>query len=812
MLKNYFSIAYRNLRKNYVFTFINLLGLSLGMTAFILIFQYISFEKSVNGFHTNLPNIYKLITQSQKGDMWDNTAPGLAVIGKQQIGEIKDFCRLALGSNLGDGVVSIGDTPEKVQSFREGNFAYAESNFFGVFTFQLKNGNANALKNPNSVALSESISKKYFGKQNPLGKLLTLDNQFGTTLYTVTAVYKDMPENSDLQLDILFSLQTLANKANSNGNEWASLDGLNSQWLKTYFLLQPGTDPAIVETKAIELKKKLAPENTDLFLLQPFAHQHLGKSLSDKMPTTGNLGFIYLLTGISILIVVIAWFNYVNLSTASALKRAKEVGIRKVAGASKSQLIRQFLGESLTMNLVAFLLALALVNLSQTAYNYFIGKQLSFEVFQQNNLWLIGLGLIVIGSVASGAYTSFALSSFKPSETLKGIFSKSGEGIWLRKTLVVFQFSISIALIGCTIILQRQLHFLQNKELGMDLTQLLVMVGPEIGRDETFKNRATGFENELAQLGFVETYCRTASVPIEGYNYSTSGVTKQNPLPGDEKLGYAMMMAGYNFFKTYSISIAAGKEFTEEMGNRPWGEVDKIMANEKAVAQLGFSSNEEAVGQKIIFENKEYELIGVVKDYHHLSVRQAIDPIIFLPKNNGGYYTTKITTNNIQEKVAVLNNLYRKYFPGNPFDYYFLNDKYNQLYKTEQQYGTLFTIASVLAIFIACLGLFGLATFTVEQRIKEIGIRKVLGASVFQINKLVSKDFLVLVILSIVIATPLSWYAMHEWLQSFAYQTQITWWIFGVAGLVALLIALVTVSSQAIKAAMGNPVESLRSE
>ncbi len=812
MLKNYLFTALRNLRKNYVFTFINLLGLSLGMAAFILIFQYISFEKSVNGFHTNLPNIYKLITQSQKGNMWDDTAPGLAIIGKQQIGEIKDFCRLALGSNLGDGVVSVGDSPEKAQSFREGNFAYAESNFFDVFTFLLKSGDINALKSPNSVALSESISKKYFGTQNPIGKVVTLNNQFGTTLYTVTAIYADMPENSDLRLDILFSLQTLANKANANGNDWANLDGLNSQWLKTYFILQPEVDPSIVETKAIELKKKLAPENTDTFLLQPLANQHLGKSLSDKMPTTGNLGFIYLLTGISILILVIAWFNYINLSTASALKRAKEVGIRKVAGASKSQLIRQFLGESLTMNVVAFLLALALVNLLQAVYNYFIGKQLSFAVFQQNNLWLIGFGLIVIGSVASGAYTSFALSSFKPSETLKGIFSKSGEGIWLRKTLVVFQFSVSIALIGCTIILQRQLHFLQNKDLGMDLTQLLVMVGPEIGRDETFKNRATGFENELAQFGFVENYCRTASVPVDGYNYSTSGVTKQNPMPGDEKLGYAMMMAGYNYFKTYSIPIAAGKEFTEEVGNRPWSEINQLMANEKAVAQLGFLSNEEAIGQKIIFENKEYELIGVVTDYHHLSVRQAIDPIIFLPKNNGGFYTAKIATQNIQNNVAALNNLYKKYFPGNPFDYYFLNDKYNQLYKTEQQYGTLFTVASTLAIFIACLGLFGLATFTVEQRIKEIGIRKVLGASVFQISKLVSKDFLVLVILSIAIATPLSWYAMKTWLQGFAYQTEITWWIFGIAGIIAVLIALVTVSTQAIKAAMSNPVESLRSE
>jgi putative ABC transport system permease protein len=814
MLKNYFTTAFRNLRKNPVFTFINLMGLSLGMAAFILIFQYISFEKSVNGFHTNLPNIYRIITETKNGDVWDDTAPGLALIGKQQISEIKDYVRLALGTSLGDGVVAIGDTPEKTQSFREGNFAYAEGNFFEVFSFKLNQGATNGLKEPNTVAISESTSKKYFGKENPIGKIITLNNQFGKTLYTITVVYADMPENSDFRFDIVFSLQTLANKANLNGNDdWASLDGLGSQWLKTYLLLHSGASSTAVESKAMEIKKKLNPENTDVLLLQPLSNQHLAKSLGEKMPTTGNLGFIYLLTGISILILVIAWFNYINLSTAGSLKRAKEVGIRKVAGASKLQLVRQFLGESLAMNVIAFLLALALVNLLQGSYNYFIGKDLSFGIFQQNNLWLVGFALIVIGSIASGAYTSFALSSFKPSETLKGIFSKSGDGIWLRKTLVVFQFTISIVLIASTIILQRQLHYLQNKNLGMELNQLLVINGPEVGKDETFKGRSAGFDQELNQLAFIDSYSRTGGVPIDGYNFSTSGVTKLNPLPGDEKLSYSMITVDYKYFKTYSIGLVAGKDFTEEMGSKSkWAEIDKAIINEKAARQLGFSSNEEAIGEKVVLEKQELEIIGVVRDYHHLSLRQAIDPIVFLPRNNGGFYTAKITTQNIAANVVALDKLFKKYFPGNPFDYYFINDKYNEQYKTEQQYGALFSIASGLAIFIACLGLFGLATFTVEQRIKEIGIRKVLGASVFQISQLVSKDFLVLVIISILIATPLSWYAMNEWLQGFAYQTEITWWVFGIAGLVAVLIAIVTVSSQAIKAAVSNPVESLRSE
>jgi putative ABC transport system permease protein len=814
MLKNYFTTAFRNLRKNSVFTFINLMGLSLGMAAFILIFQYISFERSVNGFHTNLPNIYRLITETKGGDVWDDTAPGLAPIGEQQISEIKEYVRLALGTSLGDGVIAIGDSPTNSQSFRERNFAYAEGNFFQVFSFQLIHGAANALKEPNTVALSESSAKKYFGKENPIGKVITLNNQFGKTLYTVTLMYADMPQNSDFRFDVVFSLQTLANKANLNGNDdWASLDGLGSQWLKTYLLLQPDANIASVEEKAMAIKSKMNPDNTDVFKLYPFANQHLAKSLSDRAPVTGSLGFVYLLTGIAVLILVIAWFNYINLSTAGSLKRAKEVGIRKVAGASKIQLVRQFLGESLVMNLTGFVIALALVNLFQGAYNYFIGKDLGFGTFGQNNLWLTGIALIVVGSISSGAYTSFALSSFKPSQTLKGIFSKSGEGIWLRKTLVVFQFTISIVLIACTLILQRQLHFLENKNLGMDLSQLLVIEGPEVGKDETFKGRSAGFDQELGQLGFVENYSRTGGVPIDGYNFSTSGVTKLNPIPGDEKLSYSMITVDYKYFKTYSIEFAAGKDFTEEMGStRTWAEIDKAIINEKAMRQLGFTSSGEAIGQKIVLDKQQLEVIGVVKDYHHLSLRQAIDPIVFFPRNNGGFYSAKISTQNISTNIATLDKLFKKYFPGNPFDYYFINDKYNEQYKTEQQYGTLFSIASGLAIFIACLGLFGLATFTVEQRIKEIGIRKVLGASVFQISKLVSKDFLVLVIISILIATPLSWYAMNQWLQGFAYQTEITWWVFGIAGIVAILIALITVSSQAIKAGMSNPVESLRSE
>lgn len=813
MLRNYFTTTLRNLQKNTVFTFINLMGLSMGMATFILIFQYISFEQSVNGFHANLPNLHRVLMQSKNGEVWDGIAPGLMPISKQQLTEIKDFCRIAEGSSLGNGVVTLGASSSTEKLFREKNFAYADGNFFELFTFHITEGVASSLKQPNTVALSHSTAKKYFGEKNAVGNVLILNNQFGKTFYTITTVFDDMPQNSDFQYDLIFSIETLANKANLNGNEaWASLDGLGSQWMKAYLFVQPAVNLNLLETKITEVKKKANPEGTEMIRLQPMAQQHLASSLNENFPTTGSLGLIYLLSGISIFILAIAWFNYINLSTASSLKRAKEVGIRKVAGASKQQLIWQFLGESLLMNLLAFIIALAVVNVLQGSYNYFIQKELSFKVLEQNNFWVIGLGFIIIGSLASGGYTAFALSSFSPSKTLKGIYGKSSSGIWMRKTLVVFQFTTSIVLIASTLILQRQLHYVQNENLGMEIGQLFVINGAEVGKDETFKSRSTGFENELAQHGFIESFCRTGGVPVEGYNYATPGITKQNPLPGDEKLVYSILEIDFRFLDTYSIKLAAGQEFTEELGNRPYGERDKIMVNEKAANQLGFATSEEAVGQKVIMESKAYEVIGVVKDYHHLSLHQAIDPIIFFPRNSGGFYTLKLSTENIQAHVASLNKLFKKYFPGNPFVYSFLDDNYNLQYKTEQQYGTLFSIASCLAIFIACLGLFGLAMFTVEQRTKEIGIRKVLGASITKITTLLSKDFLVLVTIAIIIATPLSWYAMHKWLQDFAYRIEISWWIFGIAGGIAVSIALITVSSQAIRAALSNPVESLKNE
>ncbi|ADB40608.1 ABC transporter permease [Spirosoma linguale] len=816
MFLNYLKIALRTLRKNRAFSLINMAGLALGIATFAFILEYVAYERSVNTFHKNLPTLYRMLTQTKEGDIWSDMAPAVGPLAKREFPEVTDFCRI--GDHSANGIVSFADGKpgQAPQSFRESRLAYADANFFTLFTFPVVRGDAAAaLVQPNTVALSASQARKYFGAKQPLGQQLVLNNQFGKTRYTVTAVYADMPQNSDLIFDAVFALQTLANPANLNGNDWARLDGFDGNFLTTFLKLAEASPGQLVDHEALAAKfnaynRKVQPENETVFMLQPARNLHLAASLSDTYRTSGSLGFVYLLSGIAGLILLIAWFNYINLSTAGALKRAKEVGVRKVIGAGPKQLIGQFLGESLLLNIVGFGLALTLVLSLQKAFNEFVGRDLSLAVLNTNGVWVAGLALLVVGAVASGGYVAFALTSFKPIQTLKGSY-QAGKGGWLRKTLVVAQFSASVALVIATIVLYRQLQYMQNKDLGMKLTQRVVIKRPEIG-EGPFAPRAVLLENQLMQLPYVKNLSQTSIVPGNFYNFTANGVTKQNPRPGDEKKGYSMGIIDDRFLKTYEIGLAAGRNFTIQETEPGWEKSAKLMINETAARQLGFASSADAVG-KFINWGQLYEIVGVVKDYNHQGLQRAIDPVIFMPRRSLSDMTIQLATGErMADKIAELERLYKASFPGNPFEFYFADENYNKQYQSEQQYGQVFTIASALAIFIACLGLFGLATFTTEQRTKEIGVRKVLGASVASIVTLLSKDFLKLVLVSIVIASPLAWYAMNQWLQNFEYKSEISWWVFALAGGLAICIALLTVSFQSVKAALMNPVKSLRSE
>ena len=811
MFQNYLKTTLRQFWRNKINATVNIVGLALGITAFVFILEYVSFEKSYNSFHQNLPVLYRLLTRTVQGKIQTDIAPAVAPLAKQQFPEVQDFCRLAEHSANGIITYTLNKNDRSQQSFREGKLAYADGNFFSMFTFPLVEGNvASALMRPNTVALSQSQAHKYFGKSKAVGRTLTLNNQFGKTLYTVTAVYATMPQHSDLSFDAVFSLETLANPANLNGNKWADLTSFDGSYLTTFLQLSKNTDYGGVESKFNELVKKLNPSDETLFLLQPAATMHLGAALGDSYPTNGSLGLMYLLSGIAGLIVLIAWFNYVNLSTAGALKRAKEVGVRKVTGANSRQLMAQFLGESLLLNLFGFGLAFVLIALLQSVFNGFIKKDLSLRVLLEGGYWLIGLSMLVVGALASGGYVAYTLLSFQPAQTLKGAV-KTGKGHWLRQTLVVTQFSASVILVIATLILYRQLDYMQRKDLGVKLDQRVVIGGPSVGDAQSITNRTTALEQELSQLPYVKNFCQTGMVPGEYYNGTTNQVTKQNPRPNDGKQTYSMGVVDDRYLTTYSIELAAGRNFTPREAELGWEKSGKLLVNETAARQLGFGSAKAAAGQTIHW-TQDYEIVGVVRDYHHKGLRQVIEPVIFLPSRSASNLTVHLTTDRIHTKMTQLERLYKASYPGNPFEFFFVEERYNKQYQSEQQYGKLFTIASALAIFIACLGLFGLTSFTTEQRIKEIGIRKVLGASVIGIVRLLSQDFLKLVLISIVIASPVAWWAMSWWLRDFAYRVNIEWWVFVVAASLAVGIALLTVSFQSVKAALMNPVKSLRSE
>ena len=831
MLRNYLKIAWRNLRKNRVFSLINITGLAVGIAAFLLILEYVSFERSYNQFHQKLPNLYRVLNATKEGQSSEFVAPGIGPLAKAGFGEITNYCRVASG--VGEGIVTTASGAVTLRSFREEGVLLADGSFFDMFSFPVTAGQVSRLTQPNTVAMSVTTARKYFGTKPAIGQVLTLNNQFGKTPYTIVATYADIPTNSDIQADLVFSLATLNNPANLGKADWADLKGLESGFLQIYLQLPDETNIQSMEGKLTRLIGQKSPrfaETKATVKLQPARQMHLADSLVDTYPTTGKLSFVYLMGGIALLILLIAWFNYVNLSTVASLKRAKEVGVRKVAGATRGALTGQFLGESVLLNGLGFGLGLLLLSLLQKPFNDLIGKELSMSVLGSGNLWMAGLTFLLMGALASGGYTAFALSGMPTISTLKGAFVGSVKGALLRQFLVVFQFVVSIALIVATAVLYRQLQYMQQQELGVTTMQVLVIRGPEVNKDSTFKQRSSAFRNELAGQSFVERVSLTGTIPGQYCNFSTSGITKQrNARPDDDKKNYNMAIVDDQYLPTFGITLAAGRNITPAEAQKGFAS-NRVMLNETAVKALGFASAQAAIGQQITWQDGS-EIVGVVKDYHHQSLQQSIGPIVFQPSYNDHYFAIKLLTRNrtgsdagpapsirpagvgeIQANIARLSGLYRQYFPGNPFEYYFADEKYNQQYQTEQQYGRIFTTAALLAILIACLGLFGLAAFTAEQRTKEIGVRKVLGASVASIVALLSKDFLKLVLIAIVIASPIAWWVMNRWLQDFAYKITIEWWVFAGAGVLAVGIALLTVSFQSVKAALMNPVKSLRSE
>ncbi len=804
MIRNYLKSAWRNIRKNKLFSFINILGLSIGIATCFIIMLYVQDELSYDRFNKNADNIVRVVFHANlNGGKIDESVsmPPVAQTMKKDFPEVRDATRIL---SFGNPQIIYNHTV-----FKDDRFALVDPNFFSIFTLPMIKGDPKtALAQPDAIVLTQETAEKYFGKADPIGKVIQI-NTDGNRVYKVTGVIKNIPANSHFHFDAFGSMTSWAN---------ATTDTWLSGGYHTYLLLNPGTDlkkleakfPAMVEKymgpqiqqqMGLSLKEFITKGNSLGFALQPLKDIHLNSNTSTEFEPGGNATYVYIFGGVAIFMLIVACINFINLSTAGASKRAKEVGIRKVAGSAKSQLIIQFLSESILLTFFALFIAFALVQLALPAFNNISGKHLSFDV--KPILAFIGLGLLV--GVGAGIYPAIYLSSFKPIAVLKGKLTTSHKSFGLRSGLVVFQFFISVALIIGTLVVYQQMKYMQNKDLGYNKEQLITIPNSyALGKNEKV------YEQQMRQDPRIVN--ATAS------NYKPAGPTSYN-----NALAYAQgndhnIVDGVeyhvdeNYIPTLGMKVINGRNFSKDFAT----DSTAIILNETAAHALGWNDIS-AVGKTVIRQNSDrgnnvpFHVIGVVKNFNFKSLHEAISPLYMTLQPEGGLIF-KIKTTDVAGLLATMKKNWDSYNTDQPFSYNFMDDLFNKTYSAEQKTGTILNIFSILIILVACLGLFGLVTYTAEQRTKEIGIRKVLGASVTQVTQMLSKEFLKLVLIASLIAFPVAWWAMNKWLQSFAYRIHISWWIFIVAGFTALLIALITVVFQAIKAAVANPVKSLRSE
>jgi putative ABC transport system permease protein len=821
MIKNYFKTAWRNLWKNKTFSLINIAGLAIGMAACLLILQYVSFKLSFDQFNKNAADIYRVYNDRyQNGKLIQHGTITYSAIGKAMQDDYPEVVNHTRVEPFGS-VIVIND--EKKIGDQE--VLAVDNSFLSMFTYPLIVGDVNsALKEPYTVILSQTSAQKVFDvKDGNFSKLVGKSVLMGTDSvpYKVTGVMQDVPENSHLRFDILAAYSTLYAGNNPNPYKQADYNFTDSDFWH-YIQLKHGTDYRKLEAKFSAFSQRhfqgTKVSGTDeKFFLQPLSKAHLYSDFEYEIGRTGSATTVWGLLIIAALIIVIAWVNYINLATAKSMERAKEVGVRKVSGATKQQLVRQFLSESLFINVIALTLAIGMVTLVQHGFNNLIKYQLSLSYLFQKGLsgYSIAIALfalIMTGILVSGFYPAFVLSSFKPILVLKGKYTTSTKGIFLRKALVVGQFAITVALIIGSFVVYRQIRFVNAQDLGMNISQMLIIRPPELTKwDSTFIDRENTFTEELKKIPHVEGAATSWTLPGGdiGRSFNVRRVDQ------DSTVRFTMRHTGISmgYLDLYRIKLLAGRDYTYTDFIPNSGNLRNIILNESAIKLLGFKSPQDAIGKTIIRWIRKYVIIGVINDYHQKSLRYPVEPtMLFASYGTGSPISVKVQPKDLPATIALIKKKYDAFFPGNLFDYSFLDDRFNAQYDNDRLFGKVFGIFSGFAIFIACLGLLGLSLFATAQRTKEIGVRKVLGASIPNIVTLLSKDFIKLVVIAFIIASPVAWYIMHNWLQDFRYRITISWWIFFGAGLLAVMIALLTISFQAIRAAVANPVKSLRTE
>ncbi|OJJ21429.1 hypothetical protein BKI52_12830 [marine bacterium AO1-C] len=814
MFKNYLKTTLRNLLRNKVFSFINLLGLTIGMSACLLILQYIQNEISYDQFYPEADRLFRVVRLDGASENHQaTTAPILGPTMSQYFPEIEDYTRI----HRTKGIIQVASNQGGTKAFREEKVYFAQANFLKVmgYSMRTKGKVSRFLEEPNTVVISQKTAARYFGGGNPVGETLVLvDYNFGKKVVKVTGVFQDLPPNAHLQFNLLFSLSTIKN----NPQDWAKFDNWAWTDFYTYLRLKPKTTAQALQAKfppiVKQLLKKLGddPNQKLAFQLQNIRDIHLHSQLRSEPGVNGNVTVVRFLGILSLFVLILAWVNYINLSTARSLDRAKEVGIRKVVGAYRSQLIGQFLLEALLLNLVALGLAILIVDTTFPWFSQLSGQSLQISLWQNSQLVFLFVGFFVLGTFLSGAYPAFVLSRFNPVKVLKGRFTTSTQGSNLRKTLVVVQFTISIVLIIGTYAVYQQLNFMRNKDLGFNQEQMMVVRGPAL-TDSAYGRKAQLFRQSLLKHPAISQVAYSNSIPAKSFNWGSNGFKKSISDP-DNKKDYSVTYIDQNFIKTYQMSFLAG---SIPVNLKPYYRQKGAIINEDACKQLGFTSPAKAVNQ-VIYQNKNaIKILGVLKNYHHYSLKSPMIPSIMFFDPTGNYCSLKITAANessdhYQQVVQHAQKQYKTFFAGNPFQYFFLDKNFELQYKADQQFGRVFALFSLLAILIACLGLFGLSLYTIQQKNKEIGIRKILGASGNQILRLLSQSFLKLILIAYLIGLPFTYWAINEWLKNYSYTISLHLGLFVIPALAILLLASLTIAHQTFKAIKANPVDVLRYE
>ncbi|MVM33067.1 FtsX-like permease family protein [Spirosoma sp. HMF4905] len=800
MLRNYLLIAFRNLRKHKTFSFINLTGVAVGLACFLLIALYVKDELSYDRYNTNADRIYRvtrtfLSSEGTPSLKLAQAAPPFGPLIKQDFPEAEQVVRTIDNGAL----VRYGE-----HSFNEEDMYFAEANLFKVFDFKLLSGNPDqALVNPFSIMFSRPMAEKYFGSENPIGKTVRLNNQFDLT---VTGVYEPLPAQSHFHPKFLMSFSTF------NDNRIYGAEGLRTNWgnnsFNTYMLLKPGADPKRIEAAFPAFQDKHVPSNEgriastfSVLNLQKLTDIHLRSHTDSEVEPTGDISYIYLFSAIGLFILLIACINYMNLATARSAGRAKEVGMRKVVGALRAQLIGQFLSESIVLVTLALVIAIFLVILCLPSLNDFTQKQLAFQQLLDPIFLTILVGITLLTGLVAGSYPAFFLTSFRPLGVLKGQIASTMRTGKLRQVLVITQFAIAIVLIISTAVVYNQMKYIQDYRLGYAKEQVLLL--PDVGDSTT--NYET-LKQQLVQTGVANGMARSSRVPsgrlLDSYGASALKGDTMAPV----KVNLRALSIDHDFIPAYQISMVAGRNFDRSHST----DTSMVVLNETAVRELGWTP-QQAIGKPFQYGPAKGQIIGVTKDFHFESLHQQMAALAMIMGRNLRWISVPLK-GNIPVALQRVESVWKQFFPERPFDYQFLDARFDRLYKREQTQQTLFSIFAGVAILISCLGLFGLSMFMAEQRTKEIGIRKVLGASETSLVAMFSKDFMKLVVVALLIASPVAWYAMHTWLNDFAYRTDIHWWVFLLAGGLTVLIALATVSFQSVKAALANPIKSLRSE